>query len=181
MYYTFRLFFSRYICPVLNNMSVTITLYVPQCIQQVFSLKLFGLVFQQSYASLDINTRSLDEGAVRVHVVVKDDQADQYSQHEKMSFLFSKLNGTVKHNKMRVIVLLHSKRMWCPMILGNTIITLRNFDYLIAEKLRPKSNHELNYWTHTHTQLILVSFALKSINETNKIDYYISLMFTMRL
>lgn len=136
MYYSFRLFCSRYICPVLNNMSVTNTLYVPQCIQQVFSLELFGLVFQQSYASLDINTGSLDKRAVRVHVVIKDDQADQYAQHEKMSFLFSKLNGTVKHNKTRVIVLLHSTRMRCPMMLGKTIITLRNFDYLIAEKVK---------------------------------------------
>lgn len=91
------------ICSVLNNMSDIITLYVPQCIQQVFSLKLFGLIFQQSYTSLDINTGSLDECAIRVHMVVKDDQADQYAQHEKMSFLFSKLNGTVKHNKTHIV------------------------------------------------------------------------------
>jgi len=68
---------------------------LPECVQQVFSLKLFRLVFEQPHATFDVDVGRLDERPVRVHVVVQDNEADQHAQHEQVGFLFSELHGPV--------------------------------------------------------------------------------------
>lgn len=70
-------------------------LCIPQCIQQVFSLKLFWLFFQQSYATFNVNVGSLNKRTIRVYVIVKDYKTNQYPQHEKMSLFFLEQNGPV--------------------------------------------------------------------------------------
>lgn len=86
---------GRYIVsiPIFSRFQISL----PQCVQQVFSLKLFRLVFKQPYATFNVYVGSLDKRTIWVHVIVQYDQADQYAKHEKVCFLFSELNGTVKH------------------------------------------------------------------------------------
>lgn len=74
---------------------ISTMLCIPQSIQKVFSLKLFWLFFQQSYATFNVYVGSLDKRTIRVHVIVKNNKTDQYPEHEKVSLFFLEQNGPV--------------------------------------------------------------------------------------